>query len=126
MSKEVFGEDSKCRIKKQEAKRKKKKEQEKLEGKSHDFRDGGLEDAPPPSKKISGNCVFAQSDTTQDVQFYLEFREKKARSSQLVQCNTKFRKKQDPLKIVLSCKVVNCKDVKKILFFLFSKLTEYD
>jgi len=58
MSKEQFGEASKCRNKKQEARRKKKIEQEKLEGKSLDIGDGGLEAVPPPPKKISGNCVF--------------------------------------------------------------------
>jgi len=50
MSKELFGEASKCRIKKQEARRKKKIEKEKLEGKSLDIRDGGLEDVPPPGR----------------------------------------------------------------------------
>ena len=46
MSKELFGEASKIRNKKQEARRKKKIEQEKLEGTSLDIRDGDLEDVP--------------------------------------------------------------------------------
>ena len=49
MSKELFGEASKCKNKKQEARRKKKIEQEKLEGKSLDIKDGGLEDMLPPA-----------------------------------------------------------------------------
>ena len=57
-------------------------------------------------------------------QFYLEFRERK-QDLQLVQLNTGFRKKQDPLIIVLSCKVANNKDIQKKLFFI-SKLAEYD
>ena len=47
MSKELFGEASQIRNKKQEATRKKKIEQEKLEGKSLDIRDGDLDDIPP-------------------------------------------------------------------------------
>ena len=48
MSKELFVEALKCRNKKQEARRKKKIEQEKLEGKSLDIRDGSLEDVYYP------------------------------------------------------------------------------
>ena len=43
MSKELFGKASKCRNKKQGAKRKKNIKQEKLEGNTHDIRDGGLD-----------------------------------------------------------------------------------
>ena len=49
MSQELFGEAAKHRNKKQEARRKKKIEQEKLVGKSFDIREGGLEDVPPPA-----------------------------------------------------------------------------
>ena len=59
MSKELFGEASKSRNKKQEARRKKKIEDEKLEGKSLDIRDGDLEDVIHPApKKISGIGVL--------------------------------------------------------------------
>jgi len=60
MSKELFGEASKSRNKKQEARRKKKIEDEKLDGKSLDIRDGDLEDEPPhpAPKKISGIGVL--------------------------------------------------------------------
>ena len=47
MSKDLFGEASTQRNKKQEARSKKKIKQEKLEGKSLDIRDGSLEDIPP-------------------------------------------------------------------------------
>ena len=47
MPKELFGEASKCRKKKEEARRKNKIEQEKLEGKSLDIRDGGHDIHPP-------------------------------------------------------------------------------
>ena len=84
MSKELFDEASKWRTKKQEARREKKFEQELLEWKSLDIRDGAWKDFPPPwrrggigvrqslspplpaHKKISGNCVFAKSDATQE------------------------------------------------------------
>ena len=58
MSKEQFGEASKCRNKKQEARRKKKIEQEKLEGKSLDIGDGGLEAVPPPSQENIRKLCF--------------------------------------------------------------------
>jgi len=46
-------------------------------------------------------------------------------SPQLIQLNTGFRKKQVPLKIDLSCKVANYKDIQeKILSFLYSKLAK--
>jgi len=41
----------KCRNKKQESRRKKKIEQEKLEGKSLDIKDGGLEDVHTPTRE---------------------------------------------------------------------------
>ena len=47
MPKELFGEASKCRKKKEEARRKNEIEQEKLEEKSLDIRDWDLEDVPP-------------------------------------------------------------------------------
>ena len=47
MSQELFGEALKHRNKKQEARRKKKIEQEKFVWKSLDIRDAGLEDVPP-------------------------------------------------------------------------------
>ena len=108
MSKELFGETSKCRKKKQEARRKKKIEQEKLERKSLDIRNGGLEDvlpshvgeggekitffSPLPAPRKYQKIVFLLSQTQlKSKQFYIEFREKKTRSSQLVQCNIEFR-----------------------------------
>jgi len=48
MQNDLIGEASKCRNKKQDARRKKKIEQQKLEGKSLDIRDWGLEVVPPP------------------------------------------------------------------------------
>ena len=54
LSKELFGEASKCRNKKQEERRKKKIEQEKLEEYPFDARDGGLEDVPPPKRDRGG------------------------------------------------------------------------
>ena len=90
MSKELFGEASKCRSKKkkQEARRKKKIEQEK-------WRKWGLRDAPPrrgwevialplplpSSQEIIKNWCFALSDVTQSKQINLEFWKKRARSS---------------------------------------------
>ena len=90
MSKELFGEASKCRSKKkkQEARRKKKIEQEK-------WRKWGLRDAPPrrgwevialplplPSfQEIIKNWCFALSDVTQSKQINIEFWKKRARSS---------------------------------------------
>ena len=47
MSKELFRDASKCKNKKQEVRRKNKSEQKKLEGKSLDIRDGGLDIHPP-------------------------------------------------------------------------------
>ena len=72
MSKEIFGEASKCWNKKQDARRNKKIEQEKLEGKSLDIRDGyplfhtreggetiALLPPLPAQKKILRNRAFA-------------------------------------------------------------------
>ena len=55
-------------------------------------------------------------------QLNTEFPKKKAISSQLVQFNAKLRKKQDPLKIVLTCKVSYYKEMQKNPFF--QKLAE--
>ena len=58
MSKELFGEASKIRNKNQEARRKKKIEQEKLEGKSLEIRDRDLEDVPSlPGKGRGGETI---------------------------------------------------------------------
>ena len=54
MSQELFGEASKHRNKKQEARIKKKIEQEKLEGKLLNIRDGGLEDIPSIAWEMGG------------------------------------------------------------------------
>ena len=58
MSNELFGEASKCRNKKQEARRKKKIEHEKLEGNLLTLEMGAWK-TPPPKRKYHGNCVFA-------------------------------------------------------------------
>ena len=68
---------------------------------------------PPPSPraKKSGIGVMLSQKQLMSKQFYTEFREKETRSFQLVQCNTEFRKKQDPLRIFLSCKLAYYKDI---------------
>ena len=54
MQKELIGEALKSRNKKPDARRKKKIEQEKFEGKSLDIRDWGLEVIPPPVREEGG------------------------------------------------------------------------
>ena len=46
------------------------------------------------------------------------------RKQELVQCNTDFRKKQDPLKIELACEVVNYKDIQKVSFLSIFKISQ--
>ena len=118
---------------------KKKIEQKKLEEKSLDIRDWDLEDIPPSlpgrgdgdeamalppppcPKKISRIGVLLSQMKLMSKQFKTEFQKKNARSFKLVQCNTEFRKKLDPLKIFLSCKGAYYKDIPN---FFLSKLAE--
>jgi len=61
----------KCRNKKQEARRKKKIEQEKMGGKSLDIREGGLEDIPnPPDKEGEGSEMLRQGYPKCDWKMY--------------------------------------------------------
>ena len=121
MSKELFGEASKCRNKKQEAKRKKEIYTGKI-GNLLILEMGTWKTFPPPaSKKISGIGVLLSQMILISRQFNTELR-KKARSSQQVQCNTQFRKKQDLLKIVFFVKWRTTRTSKKNFFFF--KLAE--
>ena len=81
---------------------------------------------PPRQQENIMETVFLLSQMQfKNKQFYIKFRERK-QDIQLVQLNTGIRKKARSIKIVLSCKVANYKDIQKIILFLFSKLAEYE
>ena len=98
MSKELFGEASKYRNKKQEARRK------------------------LNWKNWKGNLLILQMGVWKTLP--LPHWGGGQGDESIALSPTGFRKKQNPLKIVISCKVVNNKDIQKILFFLFSKFSE--
>ena len=50
--------------------------------------------------------------------------ENKGKQTSSTEFNTEFRKKQDPLKIGLSCRVVYYKDIQKKKSFLFFKFSQ--
>ena len=66
----------------------------------------------PPSPHSPKNSIYSSAKRKQD--------------PQLVQLNTAFRKKQDPLKIVLSCNVPNYKDIQYNSFLFIFKIRKYD
>ena len=71
MQKELIGEALKCRNKKPDAKRKKKIEQEKFEGKSLDIRDWGLEVIPPPVREEGGEWDNPLSQSSRNYQEFV-------------------------------------------------------
>ena len=73
----------------------------------------------PSPKKLSGMGVLLCQMQLTSKKLNIEFQNK---SKILSASSTEFRKKQDPLKIVLSCKVANFKDI--LLKTFFSKLAE--
>ena len=73
---------------------------------------------PPRPQENIMEIVFC---LVKNKQFYIKFRERK-QDIQLVQLNTGIRKKARSIKIVLSCKVANYKDIQKDSFLFIFKI----